>query len=76
MMVSFPSKTLKNCKNYKKAHQVLKFYMNIISDRDMYRYKPCNVFITYLWALKQLTSFFISIFLFGKPSFDIFYKNQ
>ena len=42
----------------------------------MYRDKPCNIFVTYLWALKQLTSFYISIFLFGKSSFDIFYKNQ
>ena len=50
--------------------------MNIVSDQDMYRDKPCNVFATYLWALKQFTSVFISIFLFGKSSFDIFFKNQ
>ena len=50
--------------------------MTIITDRDMYRDKPCNLFVTYLWALKELTSFFISIFLSGKSSFDIFYKNQ
>ena len=56
VMASFPSKTVKITK------KITKFYMNIISDRDIYRDKSYNVFVTYLWALKQLTSFFISIF--------------
>ena len=47
----------------------------MISDREMYRDKPWNIFVTYLWDLKQLRSFFISIFLFGKSGLDIFYKN-
>ena len=48
--------------------------MNIISDRDMYRDKPCNVFVTYLLALRQLTSFLYQFFCLANQALTYFVK--